>query len=127
MPARQPQEAGVGELGLDPVLLEEHPALHARAREAGRRQELRSLAQVQQDRARLGDPLAGVELQHRHAPVGVAREVLLGSRLAREEVDRHTLERHLELAQQDAGLHAVPGRGMVVEDHARERYPEALR
>jgi hypothetical protein len=74
---------------------------------------------VRQDRIRLDDVLARIELEDGHAPVAIAREVLGRASLALEEVDRHALERELELAQQDPGLHAVPGRRVVVQDHAR--------
>ena len=89
---------------------------------AGGGQERGALAKVEQDRARLRELLPRVELEHRHAPVRVAREVLVGARLAREEVDGHELERQPELPQQDARLQAVSGGRMVVEDHGSERY-----
>ena len=61
------------------------------------RQERRPLGQVEQDRARLGEMLAGVELEHRRPAGRVAREVLRCLRLAGEEVDRHELELEAQL------------------------------
>ena len=115
--AGQPQEARHAELRLDPVLLEEHPLVHARPRR--RRAAGRKACPRQGGAGSRPTPRSAprVELEHRHAPVRVAREVLVGARLAREQVDGHELERQPELAQQDARLEAVSGGGMVVEDH----------
>src|SRR4029079_12502397 len=93
------------------------------------------LRQIDEDRARLGDVRAVVELQHRDPPVRVAGPMRVGARLAAEEVDRDRLEREAELAEEDAALEAVPGRLMLVEAHGgdhirtgggavgRERFP----
>ena len=107
--AGQPQEARHAELGLDAVLLEEHPLVDARALTAAGGQEGCALPEVEEDRARLGDQLARVEFEHRHAPVRVAREVLVGARLTREEVDGHELEGLPELAQPSVPILVLVG------------------
>jgi hypothetical protein len=119
MATREAQEARIPQLRLDAILLEEHPLVHACAREAVGGEVGRALGEVQQDRSRLGNCLARVELEHGDAPVRIAAEVLRGARLALEQVHLHALVRQLELAEQDAGLHAVPRGRVVVQDHVR--------
>ena len=113
------QEARVRQLGLDPVLLEEHPLEHAGAGEPVGGEVLRALGEVGEDGAGLRDRLPVVQLQDRDAAVRVAAEVLGRARLAGEEVDGDALEGDFELPQQDARLHAIARGGMVVQDHAR--------
>ena len=79
-----------------PLLLEGEPLRHEPALEARVGQIRRRLGQVPEDRVRLGDHLARVELQHRRLANRVQRPVLVGQRVAGEDVDRNPLVRRPE-------------------------------
>ena len=116
-PAGEDPEAAGADVRLEQVLLEEEPLRGARSAELVGGQERRSLGEVEQDRARLGEMLPGLELEHGRPPGGVARQVLRRLRLAREEVDRYELELEAELRGEQAHLVAVGRGGEVVELH----------
>ena len=91
--AGQPPEARRADIRLEQVLLEEHPGVDVRALDAVVRQERRALGEVEQDRAGLGDRAPSSVSSIGVPPGRVAREVLVGLRLAREDVDRDALVR----------------------------------
>src|SRR5829696_5813767 len=73
-PVLPTSEGGRKRVALDPVLLEEHPLMDPRTTESVLGEVPGSLADVQEDRARLSDRRAIVELERRHPPVGIASE-----------------------------------------------------
>ena len=95
----------------------------------------RSSRSAGQERRALGEVAAGsppdsgissprVELEHRHAPVGVAREVLGLPRLAAEQVDGHGLERRARAAaagSAPSGSSPTPGGRRGSQDAPEER------
>ena len=116
-PAGEDPEAACADVRLEQVLLEEEPLRRAGTAELVGGQKRRSLGEVEQDRARLGEMLPGIELEHGSPPGGVAREVLRRLRLAREEIDRYELEVEPELRGEQPHLVAVRRGGEVVELH----------
>ena len=117
---RQAPEAGGADVGLEQVLLEEHPGVDVRALDAIVRQQGRALGQVEQDRAGLGDRRAVLGLEQRRAAGGVPGQVGVGLRVAGEDVDRDALVRDPELREQHPDLEAVGrGREVVESDHER--------
>src|SRR5947199_8570068 len=99
------------------VLLEEHPAQHVGAREALLGQEGRALGQIEQDRVRLGQVAAVVELEDRNAPVRVDGKELRRARRALRDVLLDQREAVAELREEEADLVAVAGGQVVVELH----------
>src|SRR5262245_5702413 len=97
------------------VLLEAHPREDLGPREALRRQERRALREIPEDRVRLGQAGAVLELEGRDAAVRVLRQELGGARRALHEVELDPLERDPELAEQQPDLVAVAGLQEIVE------------
>jgi len=81
------------------------------------REERRSLGEVEEDRVRLGQEAAVVGLEDRRGPGRVHRRVLVGQRVAGEDVDRHALVLAPEQREQKPHLEAVAGGVVVVEAH----------
>ena len=88
---RQTPEARGADVGLEQVLLEEHPGVDVRPLDAIVGQERRALGEVEQDRARLGDRRAVLGLEQRRPPGRVPGQVRVGLRVAGEDVDRDAL------------------------------------
>ena len=96
-------------------LLEEHPAQHFRAQERVFGDEAGALGQVEQDGPGFDQGAAVLEFQRRHArEAALLAEGRLGG-FALGEIERHALERKLELVQEDADFPAVAGVAAVVE------------
>src|SRR5205809_1292125 len=119
LPAREHLEprARYGDVRLVAVLLEEHPAQHVGAREALGGEEGCPLGQVEEDRVRLGEVAAVVELEDRDAPVRIQGEEIGRARLALRYVLLDQGEAVAELREEEADLVAVTGRQVVVELH----------
>jgi hypothetical protein len=115
--AGEPAEARAADPAHHPLLLEREPLEHVRAPDAVGGEERRVLGEVPEDRRRLGDRLAGVELQHGRLAQRVERRERVGERLAGEDVDRDPLVLAPEEGEQQAHLVAVAGAGVVVEPH----------
>jgi len=71
---RQAPEARSADVGLEQVLLEEHPGVDVRPLDGIVRQEGRAFGQVEQDRAGLGDRRAVLRDEERRAAGRVERE-----------------------------------------------------
>jgi hypothetical protein len=122
--AGQAPEARRADVGLEQVLLEEHPGMQVRPFYSVVGQKRSSLREVQQDRARLGDRRAVLRLEQRRSPGRVPGQVLGGLGVTGEDVDRNALIGSSELGEQHPHLEAVGGRSVVVElDHAGETLP----
>ena len=106
--------------GLVAVLLEEHPLEGEGAGEPAGGKKARSLRKVEEDRVRLGDAGAALELQHRDASVGVPREELRRPRLSLQDVDLDALVGVVEVGEEQARLVSVAGQVVVVETKHRE-------
>ena len=99
------------------VLLEEHPLQHLRAAEPVAGHERRPLGQVPEDRVRLGEVRAVVELERRDAAVRVALQELRLARCAGVDVDLGPAVVEAELREQQPGLVAVARIEIVEELH----------
>src|SRR5206468_6408046 len=108
-----------GDVRLVAVLLEEHPAQYVGAREAFLGEEGRPVGQIEEDRVRLGEVAAVVELEDRDAPVRVQGEELRRAGLALRDVLLDQREAVAELREEEADLVAVARRQVVVELHRR--------
>src|SRR4029450_3273843 len=75
-------KAGATDPGHHPLLLEEQPLRDLRSLERALRQEPRSLAEKPEDRVRLSQDRAVVELEHRCLAGRVQHGVLVGQRVA---------------------------------------------
>jgi len=84
------------------------------------REERRSLGEVEEDRVRLGQEAAVVGLEDRRGPGRVHRRVLVGQRVAGEDVDRHAFVVPAQLRQQQPHLVAVARSEVVVKAHVGE-------
>ena len=99
------------------VLLEELPLQHLRALVRVVRDELRPVAEVPEDRVRLGERTAVVEDERRHAEPGVevAEELLAVRAIHHRHV--HGLVPEPEVGEQEPHLVAIAGDRRVVEQH----------
>ena len=106
-----------GDRRLDLVLLEEHPLEDAGAVERVVGDVLRAVAEVPEDRVRLGEVLAVVELERRHAQRRVLPAEELRPVRAVEDVDLDPLVRDPAQREDLPHLPAVAGELRVVEPH----------
>src|SRR5687768_2129559 len=91
------------------VLLEEHPLQRLRAAEAIARHEPRALGQIPEDRVRLGQMRAVVELERWYPPIWIALQKLRRARGAGIDVELGPGVAHAELRKQQPDLVAVAG------------------
>ena len=111
------QEADDGERRLDLVLLEELPLQHLGALVGVGRGVLRAVAEIPDDRVRLGERAAVVEHERRHAPRRVQVAEHLGAVRAVDDAQLLELERDPEVRREQAHLVAIAGDRGVVEEH----------
>ena len=104
---REPEERRA-EIGLEAVLLEEHPLQRGGAVDAVVRRERRAARDVPEDRVRLGEIASGRDLEHRHAPARIHREEIRRARLALQDVDVDDVVGDAELREREPHLVAIP-------------------
>jgi hypothetical protein len=103
---RQP-EIGGAEIGLEAVLLEEHPLQRLGAIDAVLRRERGAARDVPEDCVGLSEVAVGRDLQQRHLAAGIHREELGRVALALEDIDLVQPERQVELGEGKPHLVAV--------------------
>jgi hypothetical protein len=102
------------------ILLEEHPMQHPRALPAVVGQKAGSLGEVNEDRARLEEESAVIELDDGDTAVRILRQEIRRPTLAGENVDFDELERDSELPEQQSDLVAL-SRGQEVVEPSESR------
>ena len=103
---REP-EIGGADIGLDAVLLEEHPLQRFGAIDAIVGPKLRSARHVPEDRIRFGEIAAGRGFEQGHLAVRVLRQEFGRAAFALEDVDLHQAIGQAELSERQAHLVAV--------------------
>src|SRR6266568_864931 len=103
---RQPEIGGT-DIGLDAVLLEEHPLQRFRAVEAIMRPQPCVAGEMPKDRIRLGDKAAGRHFEERNLTARILREELRRSAFALEDVHLFQSVGHTELGEGKPHLVAV--------------------
>ena len=107
------------ELRLHPVLLEEHPLVDARTRDAVGGQQRRALREVEQDGAGLRQERAVVDSRTGTRPSGLRARC--GSAARGRGTGRPAPSRtECRATEQDAALQAVARRGVLVEAHGSD-------
>ena len=103
---RQP-EIGGADIGLQAVLLEEHPLQHFGAFGAVVGHQRRVPRDVPEDGVRLGDVIAGRHLQKRNVAARIHLEKFGRAGLALQDVDLDQLMRDVELCEREPHLVAI--------------------
>jgi hypothetical protein len=103
---REP-EIGRADIGLDAVLLEEHPLQRFGAIDAVLGPQRRATHEVPEDRVRFGEITAGRGFEQRDLAVRIFGQELGRAALAFEDVDLDQAKRDAELGQREAHLVAV--------------------
>ena len=101
------------------LLLEREPLNDLAALERRLREVPAAFCQIPEDRIRLGEDVAVVELEHRGLAQRVQPAELGRQRVAAEDVDGHPLVLRPEQGKEEPYLEAVARRVVVVEAHRR--------
>ena len=105
---REPEPRGA-EIGLERMLLEEHPLQRGRTVDAVLGRKLRAARDVPEDRVRLGQIASGRDFEHRNAAARIHGEEFRRARLPLENVDLHEPVVEAKLREGEARLVAVAG------------------
>ena len=103
---RQP-EIGGADIGLQAVLLEEHPLHGFGPFDAVFRRQHRAAGDVPQDGVGFGEMAAGRDFQQRYLAAGILLEEFRRAGVALKDVDLDQLERNTELGEREPDLVAI--------------------
>src|SRR5882757_4379392 len=105
---REP-EAGHGDIGFVTVLLKEHPLQRLSAAPTLGGQQERILAQVPEDRVRLGESASILEFEYRNAAIGTLREKIGTARSSVMKPVILECEIYAELSRGESDFVAITG------------------
>jgi hypothetical protein len=105
---RQP-EIGCADIGLQRMLLEEHPLQRFGALDAGFRRELRAQRDEPEDGVGFGEVAAVLDLEQRHLAARILGEKVRRAAFAAQNVDLDRLIGRVQKRQRKADLVAVAG------------------